>query len=325
MTHSKGFMCLLIALAVCLGFLTLEGQVRGLARINGKVYDESDNPIPNASVTVKSIESGGKRVQSYEKTVTTDENGVWKMAGLSSGYFTVDVTADGFIPMSKNVEVSQINFNPPIIINLKRAEELVSQDEDSTQLFEEANTLFQEGRYDDAIASYQSFLEKNPQAYQVRFNIGNCYREKRELALAQQEYETVLEKAQEEKGPEALKIQAKALAAIGELYVIRDDIEKARDFFTKSLDRNPQDEILAYNVGEILFSNQKLDEALEYFNLAATIKPGWPDAYLKLGYVYLNKTEYDKAKENFKKFLELDPEHSQAQSVKSILDYLEKM
>jgi len=84
-------------------------------------------------------------------------------------------------------------------------------------------------------------------------------------------------------------------------------------------------EILAYNVGEILFSNAKMNEALEYFTMAATIKPTWSDAFLKLGYVHLNKTEYDKAKENFNQFLELDPDHPQAQSVRGILDYLEKI
>ena len=324
MTHTKRIICVLMVLAVFLSFATLEGQVR-VARISGKVLDESDNPIPSASVTVKALESGGKKVQSFEKTVTTDKKGAWKIMGLSSGFFKVEVTAPGFVPLTRNVEVSQINVNPQIILNLKRAEEFVGQDEDSTGIFEEGNALYEQGKYDEAIAFYQSFLEKNPMAYQVRFNIGNCYREKNELDLAQQEFEAVLEKASAEAGPEALKIQAKALAVIGELYVIKDDIEKARDFFAKSLARSPQDEILAYNVGEIFFSNQKLDEALEYFNLAATIKPNWPDAYLKLGYVYLNKTEYDKAKESFNKFLELDPDNPQAQSVKGILDYLEKI
>jgi len=324
MTHPKQITCVLMILAVFLSFATLEGQVR-VARISGKVLDELDNPIPSASVTVKALESGGKKAHSFEKTVTTDKKGAWKIMGLSSGFFKVEVTAPGFVPLTRNVEVSQINVNPQIILNLKRAEEFAGQDEDSTGIFEEGNALYEQGKYDEAIASYQSFLEKNPMAYQVRFNIGNCYREKNELELAQQEFEAVLEKANAEAGPEALKIQAKALAVIGELYVIKDDIEKARDFFAKSLARSPQDEILAYNVGEIFFSNQKLDEALEYFNLAATIKPNWPDAYLKLGYVYLNKTEYDKTKENFNKFLELDPDHPQAQSVRGILDYLEKI
>lgn len=325
MTFSKRIYFVLFVLCVLVSFSILEGQVRGLARINGKVLDEAENPIPDATVLVKSIEIAGKRTEEFEKAATTDDEGVWKITGLPSGYVKVEVSAEGFIPTSKNVEVSQININPQIILYLKKAEEFIGQDEDSSAIFEEGNVLFEQEKYDEAIESYQGFLEKNPNAYQVRFNIGNCYREKNDLDAAQQEFEAVLEKANTEEGPEALKVQAKALAAIGELYVRRDDIQKAREYFTQSLERNPQDEILAYNVGEILFSNAKMDEALEYFTMAATIKPNWSDAFLKLGYVHLNKTEYDKAKENFNKFLELDPDHPQAQSVRGILDYLEKM
>jgi Tfp pilus assembly protein PilF len=325
MTLSKQIYFVLFVLFVLVSFSILEGQVRGLARITGKVLDESENPIPDATVFVKSIEVSGRRTEKFEKTVTTDKKGVWKLTGLPSGYVKVEISAPGFIPTSKNVEVSQININPPIILHLKKAEEFIGQDKDSSGIFGEGNVLFEQGKYDEAITSYQDFLEKNPTGYQVRFNIGNCYREKNELDAAQQEFEAVLKEAKTTDGPEALKIQAKALAAIGELYVMRDDIEKAREYFTQSLERNPQDEILAYNVGEILFSNAKMDEALEYFTMAATIKPNWPDAFLKLGYVFLNKTEYDKAKENFNKFLELDPDHPQAQSVRGILDYLEKI
>jgi len=325
MTVSKRIFFVLFLLLVCVSFSILEGQVRGLARINGKVLDEAENPIPDANILAKSIEIAGKRTEKFEKTTTTNNEGVWKLTGLPSGFVKIEVTAPGFIPMSKNVEVSQINVNPQIILHLKKAEEFIGQDADSSGIFEEGNILFEQGKYDEAITSYQGFLEKNPNAYQVRFNIGNCYREKNEFDAAEQEFQAVLEEANTAEGPEAMKIQAKALAAIGELYVIKDDIEKAREYFTQSLERNPQDEILAYNVGEILFSNTKMDEALEYFTLAATIKPAWSDAYLKLGYVHLNKTEYDKAKENFNKFLELDPDHPQAQSVRGILDYLEKM
>lgn len=325
MAQRKRIGCIFLSVIVFFSFSSLEGQVRGLARISGKVLDEAENPIPNATVKVQALEVGGKRTEEFENTLTTDEEGAWKLAGLPSGFFKITVSAPGFIPLSKNVEVSQININPQIILQLKRAEEFIGQDSDSSGIFEEGNALYEQGRYDEAIVSFLDFLEKNPMAYQVRFNIGNCYREKNELDSAQQEFETVLEMANAEEGPEALKIQAKALAAIGELYVKRDDIEKARECFTQSLDRNPQDEILAYNVGEILFSNAKMDEALEYFTMAATIKPSWADPFLKLGYVYLNKTEYDKAKESFNKFLELDPDHPQAQSVRGILDYLEKM
>jgi outer membrane protein assembly factor BamD (BamD/ComL family) len=44
-----------------------------------------------------------------------------------------------------------------------------------------------------------------------------------------------------------------------------------------------------------------------------------------LGLVNLNKADYEKAKEEFNKFLELEPDSELAGQVKNILDYLEKI
>jgi len=45
---------------------------------------------------------------------------------------------------------------------------------------------------------------------------------------------------------------------------------------------------------------------------------------LKLGYVYLNKGDFEKAEENLKKFMEMAPEALEAPNVRNIIDYLEK-
>ena len=58
---------------------------------------------------------------------------------------------------------------------------------------------------------------------------------------------------------------AKALARIGECHLKKGDLETAQGFFKQSIETFPEDEVLAYNVGEIYFSNQKLDEAITYF------------------------------------------------------------
>jgi len=188
--------------------------------------------------------------------------------------------------------------------------------------FEKANQLFNEEKYEEAIAAYQEFLEKNPEIFQVHFSLGNCYKELGNTEQALQEYQLVLEKTDAEKDH---KLRAKTLAAIGESYLKKEDLDSAQNYFKKSLDLDPQDEILAYNVGEIYFSHQKLEGAVEYFELASKIKPDWPDAFYKLGLVYLNLTDYEKAKENLKKFLELESDTERSASVQNILNYIENM
>ncbi|MFW6136949.1 MAG: tetratricopeptide repeat protein, partial [Candidatus Aminicenantaceae bacterium] len=80
----------------------------------------------------------------------------------------------------------------------------------------------------------------------------------------------------------------------------------------------------AYNVGEIFFSNQKIGQAITYFQKAVDINPDYSPAYLRMGYAYLNQNNTDSAKEYFEKFLELDPDSPEAPTVKNILSYLEK-
>jgi iron complex outermembrane receptor protein len=82
------------ALAVCVflqGVLWAQsGESSGT--IAGKVSDVSGGPIPNASVSVRG-ESGGT-----SRTVATDTDGKFSVAGLPAGLYTVEVAAPSFTP-----------------------------------------------------------------------------------------------------------------------------------------------------------------------------------------------------------------------------------
>lgn len=290
---------------------------RGRARIHGRVTDESDNPVVSAQVTIKFMEN-----ENITRETKTDKNGKWKIMGLGSGNWRIIVEAEGFIPYRDVVDVKQLSLNPTIVVILKKVEEQIAKDVPGIETFEKGNQLFNEKKFEEAIAAYQEFLEQNPEIFQVHFSLGNCYKELGNTEQALKEYQLVLEKTDPEKDH---KLRAKALAAIGESYLKEEDLESAQDYFKKSLDLDPQDEILAYNVGEIYFSHQKLEGAVEYFELASKIKPDWPDAFYKLGLVYLNLTDYEKAKENLKKFLELESDTERSASVQNILNYIENM
>jgi Tfp pilus assembly protein PilF len=133
-------------------------------------------------------------------------------------------------------------------------------------------------------------------------------------------YKKAILMAPQDNSDKALVSQAEA--AIGDLYIRKNDLKTAQEYLKKSLELSPTDEILAYNVGEIFFSNNKTDEALMYFKLASSIKPNWSQPYLKLGYVYLNAGDFANAKVSFNKFLELDPQSQDAQAIKDLLDSL---
>ena len=225
----------------------------------------------------------------------------------------------------QQLTVFQLEVNPKVQVILKRPEKVpgVLQDEKSIELLEQGNELYKDGKYDEAIAAYQKFQEANPGLYQIQISIADCYREKGEFDKALALYNEAIAQSASD-ATLGKDMSAKALAGIGNCYLKQGRLEEAQGFFQKSIETSPKDEILAYNVGEIYFSNQALDQAVRYFELAAQIKPSWPDPFLKLGYVYLNKADNAKAAESFEKFLALEPEGERAALAKNILGFIKK-
>ncbi len=294
---------------------------RGKARIAGTITDEQGNPIASAKVL---LELMGREKAARE--ATTNQKGEWAFIGLGSGNWRITISAEGFIPTVTNTFVSQIAHNPKIVLTLKKITEVDQSGIQETDLglIEDAGQLFQDRKYDEALVLLQEFVENNPTAYPTHINIGDCYKEKEEYEKAEEEYNLALEaaKTDEKLGEE---MTAKAMAGIGDIYLRKGEFENAKSYFEQSIELLPDNEILAYNVGEIYFSSQKLDEAIQYYGIAIQIKPDWSLPYYKQGLVCLNKTDYEKAKENFRKFLEIDPNSEFAGSVKNMLDYLEKI
>jgi len=294
---------------------------RGKARISGVVKDEQRNSIKSAKIAIQFLED-----MQVMREITVDKKGEWAIMGIGTGTWRVTASAEGYISVYKDVYIHQLERNPKITLVLKKtiqSDQVMIEDESTLGLLEKTNQLFTEKKYDEAIALLKQFLEINPNVYQAFIDIGDCYREKGELEQAIEEYNKVLEQAKKDKSM-GKEMTAKALARIGECYMRKEDFETAQDYFKLSIESYPDNEILAYNVGEIYFSNRKIEEAIHYFELSTQIKSDWGPPYIKLGYAYLNKGDYEKAKLNLNKFLELDPESPEAPTVKNMIDYLEK-
>jgi len=302
----------------------LPGQENmGRGRITGQVIDESGAAVPAAKVVVQSLQ-GGAQLEG-----TTDKKGRFAVAGMGTGQWRVTISKEGYGSVSTEMHITQLKPNPPLSVTLSRAagaQGLRAETQDLS-LLDQGNALLEEGKFDEALAAFEEFLAKYPEVYAARLNVATACLKKGDLDRAESEFRGVLDKVAQVHGDAAgdKETSLRALAGLGEVALKRGDFAAAQESFRKALEISPGDAAAAYNVGEIFFSNQKIDEAITYFELAARIKKDWPKAYHRLGLVYLNKGDFDKALENLKKFIELDPENPEAANVKATIAAVEKM
>jgi Tfp pilus assembly protein PilF len=309
-----GLVALAAGLAAGLGFAQAG---RGVGRIGGVVLDAEGNPMEGIKVAIVFSQNDKMKFDQL-----TSKKGEWSFIGLGTGNWEFTAMATGCMPLTKTLYVSQLGVNPKVTVTMQKIPKGgsgVVADEATFVILEKGNQLFKEAKYDE----YQDFLAKNPNLYQIQVSIGDCYREKGEFEKAIEIYNKVLELA---KSDAALgkEMAAKSQAGIGNCFLKQGKLSEAQDFFKQSIENSPKDEILAYNVGEIYFSNQGSDDAIKYFDMAAQIKPTWPDPYIRLGYVFLNKGENAKAIEKFEKFLTLEPDGQRADLVRNILKAIKK-
>jgi len=312
-----------IVMIGALACLSPAQQDLGKGRISGIVVDESGAPVEEALVVAQSLRSETKLEG------RSDSKGRFAIAGLGTGSWRLTATKDGYGSSSLEMNIRQLAGNAPITFTLKKVSAVAAAaaNKEVLALLDQGNTLLAQENYDQALQVFEEFMGKNPEIYQVHLNIGTCYLKKGDLDKAEAEFKLVLDKTLEAHGD--LKkdpdVSLRATTGLGEVSLLRGDFDSAQKHFAQAVDISPQDETAAYNVGEMLFSNQKIDEAIRYLELAIQIKQDWPKPYLKLGYVYLNKGDFDKSLENFNTFIKLDPENPEVVQVKSIIETIEKM
>jgi len=309
-----------IAVIVVFGFTAslLHAQSGyGKGRLQGKViFADTRQPAVNVDILIQFALDANLKLETK-----SNKNGEWGFIGLGTGEWRITASLPGYLPDKKALKVSQFENNPFLNLTLEKITEADLQ-VDTTSLLGQGNKFYDEGKYEEAMTAFKGFQEKTPEFIEVFINIGNCFLklEKYDEAIAQ--YNKFLEAARVKN--EKSELQAQALASIGEIYVKQENMEKAQEFFMKSVELNPKNEILAYNVAEIFFGNNKNEEAAKYYLVASQIKPQWGTPYLKLGYVYLNLGDIPKAIEYFNKFMEVDPQNPEVDAVKEVISGLKE-
>ena len=112
MTRLRSYLCAVL-FAGLLCAVPLAGRLAaqaGTGTLSGTVVDEQGAAIPGANVTATEQATGAAR------TAVSDAEGVFRLAGLPAGRYTVDITLQGFTPL----KVTDVPLAPAEIRSLEK-------------------------------------------------------------------------------------------------------------------------------------------------------------------------------------------------------------
>jgi tetratricopeptide (TPR) repeat protein len=153
--------------------LAAAASAQTAGRITGTIKDPDGKPIKGATVRATN-DAVNARI-----TSTTDDKGRFAMIGVRTGRWAIVTEAPNFLPLQGTADVSSGN-TPVLVLTLQRdpgpmpgaLSKTISED------IAAAEALRKAGRYDDAIAAYQSIQSKNARLTSVNLMLATLYREK---------------------------------------------------------------------------------------------------------------------------------------------------
>jgi Tfp pilus assembly protein PilF len=293
------------------------GAAAQTGRVGGTVKDESGQPLKGATITA---ENPNASPSSF--TATTDDKGRFSIIGLKSGQWTFTAQAPGYGPETGKLSVQTIGSpNPPLTFTLKKGGGAAPgalgglAAKDLQGELAAADGLFNQQKWDEAIAAYRGIMAKAPALSVINLQIAAAYRNKKEYDNALAAYN------------ELLRVDPnndKAVIGIGMTNLEKGDLQAAEDTLTKAAQGPKPTREVFYNLGEVKFAKGATDDAASWYQKASELDPAWGKPLFKLALVQLNKGDKDATVKALEKVIAADPTSPEATQAKAVIEQLKK-
>jgi len=156
---------------------------------------------------------------------------------------------------------------------------------------------------------YRNYEWKNPEKFYkkalshysfwaLHYNLGLQYMDEGKYDKALNELE------------KSLKIKKHILSyvAIGKVYFLKGDNNKAEEFFKKALQLNPSSATALFNLSLVYIKEGKIEKGKELLLYCISKNPAFQFAYSLLGKIYMEERNYKEAKKYLKIAVEINPD-----------------
>ena len=225
----------------------------------------------------------------YEYILERDSNNVAAYIGVGKLYALLDNNAAAIAYLNKALKIDPYQTEPYFMKGMIYRSDY-------------ATTARQES-WDMALSSFQTAIEQDPNNYSAYVQLGVMHDQMGDSAAVQY-YNS------------AIDIYPQSVEAWynkGMFYQNRGELEPAFECYRtlNTIDSTWADPY--YNQGFIhLLMTEQLDSAVYFFDKAVTLDPTYYQAYNNLGLAYEKKGDLEKARINYTKAIEINPEYKLA-------------
>ncbi len=200
-------------------------------------------------------------------------------------------------------------------------------------------TYLRNSIWQDPLQLWSDSIQKNPNNYRARNNLGAGYNDRGELNRAVREFSKALKirpdfaDANNNLGnalirqgqfDEAVKYLGRALRRdprsvgahnnMGVALASKGDLDGAIRHFKRALRRNPRYAKAHNSLGNVLAQKGQMDQAMAAWSKAAELNPLYAEPHYNMGLVFLRQGKVAEAKKSFSQAVRINPGYAQAYS-----------
>jgi Flp pilus assembly protein TadD len=286
-----------------------------VGRVGGIVRDEKGDPIKGAIISAEN----SSIASSF--TATTDEKGRFTMVGLRPGGWRFMAQANGHAAQAGEMNVRWGSPNPPMTFTLKRTGPgttgtLAGVDAKDLQAeLAVADQLFNQRKWDEAIASYRKIIAKTPSLSVINLQIAAAFRNKKDFDSAIDSYNALLT-------ADPNNEQAKVGIALTNLE--SGDAKAAEAALQEAANNPAAGRDVLFNLGEVKSTAGDIAEAEKWYARASAVDPSWGKPLHRLGMLALQKGDKSGAAKYLNQVMSVDPVSAEAALARATLDQLNR-
>ena len=290
-------------------------------QLKGKVIDAQNKPVADAKIVMVATDTNRK----YE--TKSDNNGEWRQIGLPPGRYTVTAEKDKLtqsFEVKLGLDTTEVNFSlQPGGAGGKMTAEQAKKEAERVEAiraaFAAGADLTNAGKYDEAIAQFNTVLKDVPKCAECHTNLGAIYSRQQEWAKAEESYKKALEI-----NPESVE----SYNGLANVYNAQKKFTEAQAMNAEAAKRagaagaGGGNADALYNQGVIAWNANDFPKAQELFAAAVKANDKHAEAHFMLGQANLNTGKLPEAAKEFETYLKIAPNGPNAEKAKTNFEML---